>query len=118
MKRFFTVALAALFLLAGFSVLIAAEKGTTAEAESMVKKAVAYYKANGKDKSFAEFSNPKGQFVDRDLYIFVYDLTGKCVAHGANQKMIGIDLISLAIWLAASLITSMSGPATMSCKSR
>jgi signal transduction histidine kinase len=34
-------------------------------------------------------------FVDRDLYIFAYDLSGKCVAHGANQKMIGIDLIGM-----------------------
>jgi cytochrome c len=31
-------------------------------------------------------------FVDRDLYITVYDLTGKCVAHGANAKLIGKDL--------------------------
>jgi len=95
MKRSFAVVLSALFLLAGLCALIAAEKGTTSEAEAMVKKAVAYYKANGKDKAFAEFSNPKGQFVDRDLYVFVYDLTGKCVAHGANQKMIGIDLIEM-----------------------
>jgi signal transduction histidine kinase len=74
----------------------AGDKGTTAEAEALVKKAVAFIKANGKDKAFAEFGNPKGQFVDRDLYIFVYDMTGKCVAHGQNPKQVGKDLSDLA----------------------
>jgi signal transduction histidine kinase len=73
----------------------AADKGTPAEAEALVKKAIAYIKANGKDKAFAEFGNPKGQFVDRDLYIFVYDMTGKCVAHGQNPKQVGKDLSDL-----------------------
>jgi cytochrome c len=73
----------------------AADKGSTAEAEALVKKAVAFIKANGKDKAFAEFGNPKGQFTDRDLYIFVYDMTGKCVAHGQNAKMVGKDLSDL-----------------------
>jgi cytochrome c len=95
MKRVLAVTLVAMFLLASFSAVYAAEKGTTVEAEALVKKAVAFMKANGKDKALAEFSNPKGQFVDRDLYIFVYDMNGKCVAHGANQKMIGIDLIGM-----------------------
>ena len=57
----------------------------------MVKKAVAYYKAKGKDAAFAEINNPKGQFTDRDLYVVVYDTNGKVLAHGANAKMIGKD---------------------------
>jgi len=56
---------------------------------------VAYIKANGKDKAFAEFAKKNGLFVDRDLYIFVYDLNGKCVAHGQNPKMVGNDLIEM-----------------------
>jgi hypothetical protein len=74
---------------------VAADKGTPAEAEALVKKAVVFIKANGKEKAFAEFGNPKGQFVDRDLYIFVYDMTGKCVAHGQNPKQVGKDLSDL-----------------------
>jgi signal transduction histidine kinase len=66
-----------------------------ADAEAMVKKAVTFYKTNGKDKAFAEFNNTKGKFVSGDLYIFVYDLTGKCVSHGGNPKMIGKDLIGM-----------------------
>lgn len=68
---------------------------TRKEAEVMVKKAVAFIKANGKEKAFAEFNNHKGKFTDRDLYITAYDLNGKCLSHGQNAKMIGKDLIEL-----------------------
>ena len=95
MKRIITVICLAVFMLAVNHVAFAAESGTPAEAEAMAKKAVAYIKANGNEKAYAEISNPKGQFVDRDLYVTVYDMTGKCLAHGFNQKMIGKDLIGL-----------------------
>lgn len=67
--------------------------GTKEEASANVKKAIEYYKANGENKAFKEISNPKGMFVKGDLYIFVYDLNGNCVAHGFNSKMIGKSLI-------------------------
>lgn len=75
---------------------VAAENGATAkEAEAMVKKGVAYIKANGNDKGYAEISTKGGQFSDRDLYLVVYGLDGKVLAHGANQKMVGKNLIGL-----------------------
>jgi cytochrome c len=86
--------LVVLFGFAGF-VSAAEKRGTAAEAEALVKKAIAYMKSNGKEVAFAEINNPKGRFTDRDLYIFVYDINGKCVAHGLNLKMIGKDLIEL-----------------------
>ena len=95
MRKVLVTILVSLFWLNVGSITLAAEYGTAAEAEAMVKKAVAYLKANGKDKAFAEFSNPKGRFVDRDLYVAVYDLKGKCLAHGANRTMIGKDLINM-----------------------
>ena len=61
----------------------------------MVEKAIAYYKANGRDGSLAEISNSKGRFVKDDLYVFVYDMKGKCVAHGFDQKLVGIDLADM-----------------------
>lgn len=73
----------------------AADTGTADEATAMVKKAIAYIKANGKDKAFAEINDRKGQFTDRDLYIVVFDLNGKNLAHGANAKLIGKDLIDI-----------------------
>jgi cytochrome c len=95
MKRMITVICLAVFILAVSHVAYAAEFGTPAQAEAMVKKAAAEIKANGKDKAFAEISNPKGKFIDKDLYVFVYDMNGKCVAHGFNQKMVGKDLIEM-----------------------
>ena len=70
-------------------------KATAAEATAMVKKGVAFIKANGKEKGMAEISNKSGQFVDRDLYLVVYALDGTVRAHGANEKMIGKNLIDL-----------------------
>jgi cytochrome c len=73
----------------------ASEFGTSTEATAMVKKAVAYLKANGKEKTLAEVSNNKGQFIDRDLYISVYDMNGNVLAHGTNPKLIGKDVMAL-----------------------
>ena len=68
---------------------------TKEDAIAMVKKGVAFIKANGIEKGHAEVSNKSGAFIDRDLYLVVYGLDGKCLAHGANPKQIGRDLIDL-----------------------
>ncbi len=96
MKNLVMIGMAVLVLF-GFSGngYAAGKRGTAAEAEAMVKKAVAMDKAKGNDAVFAEIVNPKGQFTDRDLYVTVYDMNGKCVAHGANPKMVGKDLMDL-----------------------
>lgn len=84
--------LAALFASAGGA--LAAEGGATrAEAEAMVKKGVAFVKANGAEKAYAEFSKKGGTFSDRDLYLVVYGLDGVVRAHGSNAKMIGKNML-------------------------
>ena len=94
MKRLMAVLLVTGWVLVlGLNTALAADVGTKDEATAMVKKAIGFLKTNGADKAYAEISNPKGQFVDRDLYVVVYDMNGKCLAHGANAKMIGRDLI-------------------------
>ena len=90
MKKLFVVVLINLFL-AG----VAFAGGTADEAKALTDKAAAYVKANGKEKAFAEFSNPKGQFVDRDLYIFAVDFKGMTLAHGGNAKLVGRDMYGL-----------------------
>lgn len=72
----------------------AAEQGTPAEAEAMVKKAVTYIAANGREKAAAEFTTGSS-FKDRDLYISWYQLDGTVIAHGANPKLVGKNLIGL-----------------------
>ncbi|MES2948026.1 MAG: cache domain-containing protein [Pseudomonadota bacterium] len=75
----------------------AAERGTADEAKALVKKAAAYLTANGRDKALAEFNNTTGQFVSKDLYVFVYNVNGDGInlAHGANPKMVGKNLLEL-----------------------
>jgi cytochrome c len=71
---------------------LAADGATKDQAVAMVKKAVASIKADGSDKAYAEISKKGGAFTDRDLYIVVYQLDGKVLAHGANEKFIGKDM--------------------------
>ena len=74
----------------------AADGGATPEqAVAMVKKGVAYIKANGKQKGYAEITSKAGQFRHEDLYLVVYGLDGVVHAHGANEKMVGRNLIEL-----------------------
>jgi signal transduction histidine kinase len=95
MQNIFRSASVAICALAIASAAVAAEVATKEEAVSMVKKGVAFIKANGNDKGYAEISNKKGRFQDRDLYLVVYGLDGVVHAHGANEKMIGRNLIDL-----------------------
>lgn len=67
----------------------AEEYATTKDAELLVHRAVAFLKAEGKDKAFAVFNDPKGQFTYRDLYVAAYDMDGRCVAHGQKKERIG-----------------------------
>jgi signal transduction histidine kinase len=72
----------------------AGERATRKEAEAMVKKAVAAYRAGG-EKVFADITAPSITYVNKDLYIVVYDSTGKCVAHGHNAKQVGKEMIGM-----------------------
>jgi cytochrome c len=72
-----------------------AGNATADEAIAMVKKGVAFIKAEGVEKGYAEITNKQGRFVDRDLYLVVYGLDGTVLAHGANDKMVGKNLIDL-----------------------
>jgi hypothetical protein len=67
--------------------------GTPDEAKAMLERGVVFYKANGKDKFLAEVNNPKGQFVDRDLYIAVWTLDGIRIGHPHNPKLLGTSVL-------------------------
>ncbi|MFD0666709.1 cache domain-containing protein [Ramlibacter sp. MAHUQ-53] len=90
-------ALRALFLascVAATGAWAAGERATKADAEAMVAKGVAALKAKG-DAAFVEMTAPSKTFADRDLYLVVYDMNGKCLAHGQNAKQVGKDLLNL-----------------------
>jgi len=90
-----TTVISAAIAMASFQATAADSGATAAEATAMVKKGVAFIKANGKDKAYAEISNKAGSFKDRDLYLVVYGLDGVVRAHGANDKMVGKNLLEL-----------------------
>jgi signal transduction histidine kinase len=83
--------------MAAFSLQAAAEAAgaSAAEATAMVKRGIAFIKANGNDKGYGEITSKTSQFKDRDLYLVVYGLDGVVRAHGANEKMVGRNLIDL-----------------------
>lgn len=96
MKKIFSTILLCLYTLTfSHSAVSASDKGSADEAVALVMKAVAYIKANGKEKAFAEFNNPSGSFKNRDLYIFTMDMNGVMSAHGANPKLIGKYLLGV-----------------------
>ncbi len=72
------------------------DAGSADEAIAMVQKVIVAIKADGREKTFSEINDPKSsKFKDRDLYITIIDMHGKNLAHGANPKMQGKDLIDL-----------------------
>ena len=94
MKRFFALVAALLFTGIAAHAQDKVKYATPAEAEAMVKKAVMYYQKNGKDKALAEFQRNPGPFVDRDLYVTVYDMKANCLSH-INPKMVGKNMMDL-----------------------
>lgn len=94
-KKTFLIAAAMLAGNAFSAGMPASDKATAPQAEAMVKKAVAFIKANGKADVLAAINGQQGQFRDRDLYLTVYQLDGVALAHGANIKMVGHNLIDL-----------------------
>src|SRR5471032_154681 len=96
MRKFLKHLLAGLMLLSALGA-GAAEKGTADEAVAMVKKAGEFLKKNGKEKAYAEFNNPKGQFIQKDLYIFTFLANGDGVelANGANAKLVGKNVLEM-----------------------
>ena len=84
----------ALFFTLLATLALGADGGTPAQAEAMVKKAIAHYKKIGKEKAIADFNKNPGPFVDRDLYVTVYTPNADALAH-INPKMVGKNMMEL-----------------------
>jgi cytochrome c len=67
---------------------------TRSEAHALVKKAIEFYKKNGRERALAEYNRNPGPFVDRDLYVTVYTLQGDALAH-INPKIVGKNMLDL-----------------------
>jgi cytochrome c len=72
------------------------EYGSKDEAVAMVQRVEDMFKKDGADATFKAVSDPSTkEFHDRDLYPFIYNLAGLCVAHGARPALIGKNLIDI-----------------------
>ena len=86
-----TLTVAALLMISftAFAVMVpAAEFGTKNEAIAMVKLVQEQFKKDGPEMTFSAVSDKSvKEYHDRDLYPFIYDLKGICVAHGARPAL-------------------------------
>ena len=113
MFRSLTLALAAIVAFANLA--RASEFGTREEAVAMVKRVQDKFRKDGPEATFKAVTDQSTRdFHDRDLYPFIYDLTGLCVAHGARPALVGKNLISLKDQDGKHLIRDMITLATTS----
>jgi cytochrome c len=74
----------------------AQDNGTRDEAKAMVEAAIEHVKKVGAEQAFKDFSDKSNKaWQKKDLYVFAYNMEGVNVAHGANDKLIGKNLIEL-----------------------
>lgn len=82
--------------LGGFGPALGQERGSRDEARAMVDAAVEHVRKAGPDQAFRDFTDKANAAWHRkDLYVFAYQLDGLSVAHGANDKLIGKNLIEM-----------------------
>lgn len=113
MFRSLTLALAAIVAFANLA--CASEFGTREEAVAMVKRVQDKFRKDGPEATFKAVTDQSTrEFHDGDLYPFIYDLTGLCVAHGARPALVGKNLISLKDQDGKHLIRDMITLATTS----
>jgi signal transduction histidine kinase len=58
-----------------------------------VRQAIEFAKSSGKDALIAEIN--KGKFRDGEVYVTIYDLEGKCLAHPVKPALVGSNLMSV-----------------------
>lgn len=89
------------------------EYGSKDEAVAMVDNALALFEAEGEEATFAAVMDPANTtFHDRDLYVFISDLDGTMVAHGAKAALVGKNLIGLKDQDGVMIIQEMSAIAS------
>ena len=71
---------------------------TTEDAQAMVRKAVGFYKKNGRESLLKEINNPQGEFHKGDLYAFVYDRNMTWLAHPVKPELVGQNWIDRKDW--------------------
>ena len=64
---------------------------TPDEARRMAERAASLLERVGPERAFRAFMDPRGRFIERDLYVFVIDKSGILRASGAFPQSVGSD---------------------------
>jgi len=67
-------------------------QGTADQARQLVFDAMVHIGAVGYEQAVRDFHDKAGVFIDRDMYIFIFDRAGYYVVHGAMADKDGSDL--------------------------
>ena len=73
----------------------AADPATPEEAKALAEKAAAHFKEVGPEKAIADFNDANGGYVDRELFVVVYDPEHKIVGVYGLPVLRGKDATTL-----------------------
>jgi len=93
----------------------AAEISSKEQVVAMVHRVQEKFKNDGLEAAVAAVNDKSTpEFHDRDLYPFIYDMQGICLANGARPAVVGRNLISLkdqdGKYLIQEMVAIASGP--------
>jgi methyl-accepting chemotaxis protein len=80
-------------------------QGTADQARQLVFDAMVHIRNVGFQQAAADFHDKNGHYIDRDLYVFVFDRSGRYIVHGAMPEKDGSDLHAIAGLDANKLVT-------------
>ena len=73
----------------------AADPATPEEAKALAERAAAHFRAVGAAQAIADFNDPNGGFVDREMFVVVYDPEHKIVGSEGLPVLRGKDATTL-----------------------
>ncbi len=71
-------------------------QGTADQARQMVFDAMTHIRSAGLNQAMQDFHDKQGHFIDRDLYVFIFDRAGYYQVHGAMPEKDGTALHAIA----------------------
>jgi methyl-accepting chemotaxis protein len=80
-------------------------QGTADQARQLVFDAMVHLRSVGYEQAVRDFHDRQGEFIDRDLYIFIFDRAGYYQVHGAMPEKDGTDLRAITGLDAQALVT-------------
>jgi len=71
-------------------------QGTADQARQLVFDAMVHIRNVGYERAVLDFHDPQAGFIDRDMYIFIFDRAGFYIVHGSMPEKDGSDLRAIA----------------------